>query len=101
MELSCKLAKSVVYDPSTGVLEIETRPKGNRKYFSVPRRLRKPYVAESPGWYHTRYVGDVFPRTAQAESGQRSRGFRLFSIVAASFADSGLRRPCLEIYWFI
>ncbi|MBB3392716.1 hypothetical protein FHT82_005505 [Rhizobium sp. BK275] len=79
MELSSKLVKSVAYDPSTGVLDIEIRLKGNRRYFNVPPVIYENLItAASPGWYYTRHIRDVFPRSIQGESGPLSQKFRLF-----------------------
>jgi KTSC domain len=65
MELTSKLVKSVAYDPSTGVLDIEIRLNGSRRYFNVPPVVYENLVtATSPGWYYTRHIRDVFPRTA-------------------------------------
>ncbi len=65
MELTSKLVKSVAYDPSTGVLDIEIRLKGYRRYFNVPPVIYQNLItAASPGWYYTRHIRDVFPRSA-------------------------------------
>lgn len=66
MELSSKLVKSVAYDPATGVLDIEIRVKGHRRYFNVPPVIYENLItATSPGWYYTRHIRDVFPRSAR------------------------------------
>jgi hypothetical protein len=71
MELSSKLVKSVVYDPSTGVLDIEIRLKGHRRYFNVPPVVYENLItATSPGWYYTRHIRDAFPRSAEGAEGR-------------------------------
>lgn len=73
MELSSKLVKSVAYDPSTGILDIEIRLKGYRRYFNVPPVIYQNLItATSPGWYYTRHIRDEFPRSADSSAKHRT-----------------------------
>ena len=74
MELTSKLVKSVAYDPSTGVLDIEIRLKGTRRYFNVPPVVYENLItAASPGWYYTRHIRDVFSRSEKGGPDGRLR----------------------------
>ena len=74
MELSSKLVKSAAYDPATGILDIEIRLKGHRRYFNVPPVIYQNLItAASPGWYYTRHIRDVFPRSAEGGAEGRLR----------------------------
>ncbi|QWW70113.1 KTSC domain-containing protein [Rhizobium sp. WYJ-E13] len=78
MELSSKLVKSVAYDPSTGVLDIEIRLKGNRRYFNVPPVVYENLItATSPGWYYTRHIRDAFPRSVEGAQGSAQKLLRI------------------------
>ncbi|EJJ26553.1 KTSC domain-containing protein [Rhizobium sp. CF142] len=78
MELSSKLVKSVAYDPSTGVLDIEIRLKGHRRYFNVPLVVYENLItATSPGWYYTRHIRDAYPRSAEGAEGRAKQVLRM------------------------